>query len=280
MANKILALPTFLYSFFSFLSRISGYVRDLFLASFLGTSVLSDIFFIAFRIPYSFRRGLSEETFNPAFIPVVGKIKDLQGIKDSRKFSSNVLMLFLLLFLVIFIFGEIFMVEILYFFSLNINDPDDFDLLVYVSRIMFPYLLLFPFSAIVLANLNAKNKFSLSGAFTAILNIALIISISAFALFNQEKIIYLAYSVLFGGLIQLVVLVFHLNKDYFTDIFKFNFLNIKKFFSLYWPTLLASFLFQVNLLYGIYLCSFEPGAVSYIYYAERLFFFPISLILP
>ena len=58
-----------IFSFFTLISRILGYVRDVLIAIFLGTSILADAFFVAFRIPNTFRRLFAEGTFNAAFIP-------------------------------------------------------------------------------------------------------------------------------------------------------------------------------------------------------------------
>ena len=85
-----LAIPVFFYSFASFISKISGYLRDLFLASFVGTSVLSDIFLIAFRLPYSFKRAVSEESLNPAFIPIYGKSSDSSNLNKKYEFTRKV----------------------------------------------------------------------------------------------------------------------------------------------------------------------------------------------
>tara|TARA_B100000963_G_C22632961_1_gene675963 strand:- start:1177 stop:2742 length:1566 start_codon:yes stop_codon:yes gene_type:complete len=280
MRKRKLAIPAFLYSFFSFVSRLSGYLRDFFLAAFLGTSVISDIFLIAFRIPNSFRRGLSEETFNPAYIPLYGKLNDIYGHEEAVSFSANILLLFIIFFGLVVFLGEIYMPEILYFFSFGIDEEENFSLLVTISRIIFPYVLILAISSVILGNLNANNRFALSGAFPAIMNLFIVLAISLFTYFNESKILYLAYSVIFAGLVQLAILMLHLRTKVWSIVFrtKFNFSFIKDFFSLYWPTLLASTFFQINLVIGILICSFQEGAVSYIYYAERLFFFPVTLV--
>ena len=280
MSNQKLAIPSFIYSFFSFVSRLSGYIRDLVLASFIGTSVISDIFLIALKLPNSFRQSLSDETFNSAFIPIFGRIKEVEGGKQAINFTANILMLFLIFFSIVVLFVEIYMAEILYVFSSNIGDGHNFDLLVYVSRVIFPYLIVLAVSAVILGNLNAHNKFALSGAFPSLLNLVLVLAISSFGYFNGDKIIYLAYSVVIGGIFQLVVLIFNLKRDYWVSLFKIslNPLKIKEFFSLYFPVLLASTFFQINIMTGVLISSFEEGAVSYIYYAERLFYLPISIV--
>ena len=65
--NLIKSTGTF--SFFTTISRILGYIRDILIAIFLGSGPLADAFFVAFRIPNTFRRLFSEGTFNSAFVP-------------------------------------------------------------------------------------------------------------------------------------------------------------------------------------------------------------------
>ena len=67
--NLIASTSTF--SLFTLISRILGYVRDILIAIFLGTGPLADAFFVAFRLPNTFRRLFSEGTFNAAFVPVI-----------------------------------------------------------------------------------------------------------------------------------------------------------------------------------------------------------------
>ena len=60
---------TSIFSFFTLLSRVLGYLRDFFIAIFLGASIFADAFFVAFRLPNTFRRLFAEGTFNAAFVP-------------------------------------------------------------------------------------------------------------------------------------------------------------------------------------------------------------------
>ena len=86
-----LGKSTAIYSFFSLISKVSGYIRDLFLAAFIGTSVISDIFFIALRLPMLFRVSFSEETFNSAYIPTFGKLQDLSEKEKQYELARKIL---------------------------------------------------------------------------------------------------------------------------------------------------------------------------------------------
>ena len=98
-----------IHSFSSLASKISGVFRDIFLAGFLGTGVLSDIFFIALKLPISFRRSVSEETFNSAYIPLFGKFEDLSDKKKQYQFARKILVVTSLIFIPVVIITEIFM---------------------------------------------------------------------------------------------------------------------------------------------------------------------------
>ena len=104
--NLIKSTGTF--SFFTILSRLLGYVRDILIAVFLGTGPIADAFFVAFRIPNTFRRLFSEGTFNAAFVPSYAS-EISQGKEKSDKFANSVFNLLALSLLAIVILIEIFM---------------------------------------------------------------------------------------------------------------------------------------------------------------------------
>ena len=114
--NLIKSTGTF--GFFTIISRLLGYLRDILIAIFLGTSFLADVFFVAFRIPNTFRRLFSEGAFNAAFIPSYSSELNKGKIK-SNKFANEV---FNLLFLSSQISREVLSSGILLTPSLNISD--------------------------------------------------------------------------------------------------------------------------------------------------------------
>ena len=85
--NLIKSTGTF--SFFTLLSRVLGYFRDLLIAIYLGSGPIADAFFVAFRIPNTFRRLFSEGTFNAAFVPSYSS-ELIKGKKQSQKFAKNI----------------------------------------------------------------------------------------------------------------------------------------------------------------------------------------------
>ena len=96
------------FSFFTIISRILGYVRDILIAIFLGSGPLADAFFVAFRIPNTFRRLFSEGTFNAAFVPSYAS-EITKGKDKSEKFATNIFSLLILGLFFLILIIEIFM---------------------------------------------------------------------------------------------------------------------------------------------------------------------------
>ncbi len=126
--------------FFTLISRILGYVRDILIAIFLGTSLFADAFFVAFRLPNTFRRLFAEGTFNAAFIPSYAGIlaKDKAEADNFAKNVFNLLFIILLFFVLV---AEIFMPQLIFVIAPGFyKDPEKLNLAIYLSRITFPFL--------------------------------------------------------------------------------------------------------------------------------------------
>ena len=275
-----LGKPALIYSFSSLASKISGVFRDILLAGFLGAGVLSDIFFIALKLPISFRESVSEETFNSSYIPLFGKFEDQSDKKKQYQFARKILVVTSLIFIPLIIIVEIFMPSVINIIASGITNEDDFVILVKTSRIIFPYLLFIIISSVFVGTLYAKNKFALGAGLQIILNFAIIMSIVLSTTFGETNIAYLSWSVIVGGIIQSLFLFLAVDKTFWKVFFsiKRNYINIKEFFKLIWPTFLSSTFLQLNMIIVLLLASYETGAVSYLYYAERIYWLPLSLI--
>ena len=202
---------SFIYSFFTSISRIFGFIRDILIANFLGTGVVADIFFIAFRLPNTFRRIFSEGALNSAFVPIYTKLINENLKKRSSEFAGSIFLIFLLVSSLVVIIVEIFMPFFITILAPGFtNDQAKFDELVKVSRIIFPFLILISVSSICSSILNSHNKFALSAALPIILNITLIIALIVAAYSMADFLIILSWSVIIAGLIQIIFLVFAL----------------------------------------------------------------------
>ena len=166
-----------IFSFFTIISRILGYLRDILIAIFLGASIFADAFFVAFRLPNTFRRLFAEGTFNAAFIPSYTTEK-LINKKNGKIFADNVLSILLLVLIFIVTLAEIFTPYLVFLIAPGFFADDfKFNLAVEFTRITFPFLLFVSLSSFFSGILNSYNKFAVAAAAPIVLNIVLIISI-------------------------------------------------------------------------------------------------------
>ena len=142
------------FGFYTLVSRVLGYLRDILIAVFLGTSVYADAFFVAFRLPNTFRRLFAEGTFNAAFIPSYSEQK-IKGKKLGNKFADevfNIISIFLILLIIII---EIFTPFIVYIIAPGFYENlEKFNLAVEFTRITFPFLLFVSLSSLLSGILN------------------------------------------------------------------------------------------------------------------------------
>ncbi len=261
------------FGLFTIISRLLGYLRDFFIAIFLGTGVLADVFFVAFRIPNTFRRLFSEGTFNAAFVPSYAS-EIVKGKKQSDIFANNIFnLLFLSLFFLVIIV-EIFMPAFVSIIAPGfVNDDPKMELAISLTRITFPFLFFVCLASFFSAILNSHNKFAAASAAPIILNIILILILLFSNSLGDHLVYYLSYGVSLAGILQLLFLYKFTKKFY--DL-KFNFkikvsYKVKVFFKKLLPSIFSSGVTQINILVGTIIASFQASAVSYLYYADRIY---------
>ena len=261
------------FGFYTIISRLLGYLRDVLIAVFLGTSFLADVFFVAFRIPNTFRRLFAEGTFNAAFVPSYTS-ELVKNKSKSKTFANQIFnLLFLgLFFLVLFI--EIFMPLFVSLIAPGFTeDSKKIELAIDLTRITFPFLMFVCLSSFFSAILNSHNKFAVASAAPIVLNLVLI-GVLIFEKFLNDKLIYyLAYGVSIAGFLQLVFLYKFVKRFYviqFNFKFKIN-SKVKFFFKKLLPSIFSSGVTQINILIGTIIASFQASAVSYLYYADRIY---------
>ena len=262
-----------IFSFFTLISRVLGYLRDILIAIFLGTSIFADAFFVAFRLPNTFRRLFAEGTFNAAFIPSYTSAK-FNKKKTGKAFADDVLSLLILILLIIITAAEIFTPYLVYLIAPGfIGDDVKFNLAVEFTRITFPFLLFVSLSSFFSGILNSNNKFAAAAAAPIILNVILIFSILASYYLDLNVAKQLSYGVTIAGILQLIFLIFVTLKFYRPNI-KISLKITKKvkfFFKKLIPSIFSSGVTQINILVGTIIASFQSGAVSYLYYADRVY---------
>jgi len=261
------------FSFYTLISRVLGYFRDILIAVFLGASIYADAFFIAFRLPNTFRRLFAEGVFNAAFIPSYAE-ENITSKASGKKFADDVLNLLIIVLLGVIFLVEIFTPAIVYLIAPGFyEDPEKFNLAVELTRITFPFLFFVSISSLFSGILNSNNKFAAAAAAPIILNIFLILSLFISFFFKLNFELNLSYAVTIAGLFQLIFLIFF-TKHYYKPSINFKIkINSKMrfFFKKLLPSIFSSGVTQINILVGTIIASFEAGAVSYLYYADRIY---------
>ena len=269
--NLIKSTSTF--SLFVLLSRVLGYIRDFFIAIYLGSGPLADAFFVAFRIPNTFRRLFSEGTFNAAFVPSYSA-ELIKGKRSANLFANTIFNLLLLVLFFTILIIEIFMPLFIKIIAPGfLTNPEKLNIAINLTRITFPFLLFISLASFFSAILNSHNKFAAAAAAPIILNIMLIICLLYAEKLNYDLVYYLSYTVTFAGAIQFIFLLIFVKKYFIINI-NFNFKineKVKNFFSKLLPSIFSSGVTQINILVGTIIASFQASAVSYLYYADRIY---------
>ena len=274
--------------FFTLLSRIAGFVRDVLTARFVGVSPVADAFFIALRFPNFFRRLFAEGAFNVSFVPMFSNILEAEGLDEAKKFAEeamSVLVSFLVPFTLVIVFS---MPWVMHFLANGfVGDPVRFPLAVELTCITFPYLIMVSVVALLGGVLNSLHRFGAFAAapiaFNFCMAMSLIIALP-YAKAHGDIDIYghaMAYGVVTSGIIQVLWLFWSAKRAGLNFTFRRPRLTpkVRRLLILMTPGMIAGGVTQINLLVDISLATFlEKGSVSYLYYADRLNQLPLGIL--
>lgn len=272
---------TFVVGFCTLISRITGFIRDIFFAKYLGTGMLSDVFLTSFKLPNFFRNIFAEGAFNAAFVPIFSSQLVKNNKNEIVNFSRNIFSLLIYSLLIIILVIEIFMSQVVNVVASGFSgNYEKFNLTVILSRIMFPYLIFISLVSFMSGILNSYGKFAIVSVHPIILNVVFMI-FSVLSTYTHKNIAFiLSFSVLIGGFLQFAWLLFFTVKNGITlyPIYPKIDENTKNFLKNFLSGLIGSGIVQINMLIGSIMASKISSAVSYLYYSERLVQLPISLI--
>ena len=258
------------------ISRIFGFVRDMLIARFLGAGRLSDIFLAAFKLPNLFRDLLGEGALSAIFIPMYTDMKKDQG------FAKNVFSWLMVVLLGLTVIFEIFMPIIIWALAPGFaEDPGKMQLTVTIARIMFFYCIFICGAAFLSAVLNAHSRFLLAAFMPVMLNIMLILALIASIWYGNTIILYvMAGTVVLSGVIQFFVLWGRIRSKHFGLRLIIPHWNnqIKSMFKRFGVSLIGSGFYQITIIVGTLVASFESGAVSWLYYSDRIVQLPFAMI--
>lgn len=273
---------------FTMVSRVTGFVRDVLIAKFLGAGMLADAFFVAFKLPNLFRSLFAEGAFNVAFVPLFSEMLETRNREKALKFAEEA---FSCLFYVVLLFTalmEIFMPFVVIVQAPGfIKDPAKTEAAVLMSRITFPYLLLVSLNSLQSGMLNSVGKFAAAALTPTLLNLTMIAALFAFTpLFGGNYAYALSLGVTVAGVLQLLWLIWHtrqaglpLGLMSLKAVVKNKSEEVSLLMKRILPGVFGSGIYQINLFLDTLFVSFlSTGAVSWLYYANRLYQLPVGII--
>lgn len=266
-------------------SRVLGFVRDVFMANMLGSGPIADAFFVAFRLPNLFRRLFAEGAFSSAFIPLFARALAEGGKPAARALAEDILAVFLLALTLVTALAEIgapWLVGVLA--PGFVSDPAKFDAAEAMTRIMFPYLACMSLTAMAAGMLQSFGRFAVAAFAPSLLNVILV---AALALIWWEKwagtpdaAYTLSWAVFISGFAQLAAVAgsliwigfpMSLTRPAVTD-------NVRRFVTLGIPGIISGGITQINIVVGTIIASMQASAVSWLYFADRIYQLPLGVI--
>ncbi|MDP4946586.1 MAG: murein biosynthesis integral membrane protein MurJ, partial [Alishewanella sp.] len=287
MSGKLLK-SGLIVSFMTLISRVLGLVRDVVVANFVGAGAAADVFFFANRIPNFLRRLFAEGAFSQAFVPVLSEVKAKHGDDAVRELVAKVAGTLGVIVTLVTLVGVVGSPLIALLFGMGwfiewLNDGPDahkFEMASVMLKITFPYLWFISLVALSGAVLNTYNRFAVAAFTPVFLNIAIIGSALYLAPELDEPAMALAWGVFIGGIVQLLFQLPFLAKAGLLVLPRWHWQdeNVTKIRTLMLPALFGVSVSQINLLLDTVIASFLlTGAVSWLYYSDRLIEFPLGL---
>jgi putative peptidoglycan lipid II flippase len=266
---------------YTLLSRLTGFARDIMLAAILGAGPVADAFFVAFRLPNHFRAIFAEGAFNAAFVPAYAHVHGEKGGEAARLFSDRVFTLLFFSQVVLLIAAWAFMPQAMSLLAPGFtHDSGQRELAIELTRITFPYLLLITLVTLYGGMLNVMHRFASAAAASIFLNLAMMMTLAVAAFFPTAGHAA-AWGVLISGFLQYFLLAGDLARHGGLPRFAPLKLDedIRAFFRAIGPATLGSMGTQVAMFADTIIATFLPaGALSALYYADRLNQLPIGVI--
>ena len=271
---------------FTMISRLTGFVRDMIIANFLGAGAVSDAFLVSFKLPNLFRSLFAEGAFTSAFVPLFSSKLVSAGREKSIEFAAksiSLLTAFLVIFVIIFELCMPLVVKVLA--PGFMNDPEKVTLTIELCRITFPFLLFVSIVSFQAGILNSFDRFAAPAATPIILNLGIIITGLISVLFLDLPVYGMAWGITISGLIEVLWLKYFLNKDDVKIKPNFQLISLLKdneiitLFKRIGPGVVGAGIYQINMVVDTIIVSLvSTGAVSWLYYANRLQQLPLGVI--
>ena len=264
----------------TFGSRILGFLRDIFIASKLGAGPIADAFVTALMFPNLFRRVFAEGAFAQAFVPAYARTLEAEGPEAAAEVARQTLRALFAATAALTILAQLAMPLVMHVIHAGYSaSSESFRLAVVLTRITMPYLACMALAALLSGVLNAAGRFALSAGAPTLLNVFLIFA--ALSGTGAGQTAYLAsWAVLFAGLAQAALLWWGVRRQKVRLSLGWPRLtpDVRRIIGLAIPGTIAASGMQVNILVSQALASFEAGAKSWLFYADRLYQLPLGIV--
>src|ERR1700759_2672904 len=266
---------------YTLLSRLTGFARDIMLAAILGAGPIADAFFVAWRLPNNFRAIFAEGAFNTAFIPAYAHVQGKGGEGSARAFAGHIFTLLFLSQVILLLVAWLFMPQVISLLAPGFaDDSEQRRLAIELTRITFPYLLLITLVTLYGGMLNVMHRYATAAAASIFLNLSMMATLALAAWFPSVGHAA-AWGVLISGFLQYFLLAGDLSRHGGLPRFaplRFD-EDVRAFFRALGPATLGSMGTQPAPFADTILATFLPaGALSALYYADRLNQLPIGVI--
>lgn len=268
------------------ISRITGLIRDILIARTFGASPLTDAFWVAFRIPNLLRRLFAEGAFSQAFVPILGEQKAIHDEKTVKTLLDHVAMVLFASLLLITLIGIVAAPIVVWIMASGMYEKGEaFSEAVWMTRMMFPYILCMSLVAFASGVLNTWRKFAIPAFTPVLLNLSMIGASLFLAPYFEQPIYALAVGVMIGGILQLSVQWAALAKINVFPSFRHPFREawrnpeVRRIIKLMGPATLGVSVAQISLLINTNIATWLPsGSVTWLSFADRLMEFPTALL--
>lgn len=270
-----------LVSLLTFLSRLTGFARDMLIARLFGAEAGMDAFLVAFRIPNFMRRLFAEGAFSQAFVPVLAEYQQTQSVDTVRTFIARISGQLSAVLSVVTVLGVLAAPVIIFLFAPGFGAGSTRTLLATdMLRITFPYLMLISLTGMAGAVLNTYGYFGAPAITPILLNICMIIAACWLSPHFSQPITALAWGVLIAGIVQfLFQLPFLIQRGLLVkpQLVRQD-EGVKRVMKLMIPALFGVSIAQLNLMIDSIFASFlQTGSVSWLFFTDRLTDFPLGV---
>ncbi|MDB5601104.1 MAG: murein biosynthesis integral rane protein MurJ [Xanthobacteraceae bacterium] len=267
------------------LSRLLGFARDMMIAGVFGTGARADAFFVSFQFANLARRLLAEGGLNAALVPLYLRARDQNGEAGAARFAGRLLGTLTLCTLIIGCLAALAMPILILLLAPGFaTGGERLPIAVELGRLMLPYIVTAGPLAVLIGILNANHRFVAAAFATTEFNMILLVALAVIyaggAQDNSGSGMLLAGAVGVTGLIQLLLLGLAVwrTRTRVTPLGVSFDPQVRQFFALAIPGLLAGGIPQIVVMAGVMVASISEGAVSWIYYANRLIELPLGIV--